>query len=159
MKSDEKCLALDLGGTKLLVGIVSGAGEILASRGYPSPLAGGANQRDAAAGMLSSLDDFLASHSLEGVTCAGAGVVGRVDNARGLWLEIEPQRSETIELARLLGKRCGLPCRVDNDVRCALRAERLFGRGRGLDDFIYVNIGTGIAAGIVTGGRMVKVST
>ncbi|MBO4884474.1 MAG: ROK family protein [Clostridia bacterium] len=156
MKPDEKCLALDLGGTKLLVGIVSGAGEIMASRGYPSPLAGGADQRDVAAGMLASLDDFLASHPLEGVTCMGAGVVGRVDNARGLWLEIDPRRCATVELARLLGERCGLPCRVDNDVRCALRAERLFGRGRGLDDFIYVNIGTGIAAGIVTGGHMVK---
>ena len=156
MNANDKCLAMDLGGTKLLIGIVNGAGEILACRRYPSPLASGAGQVEIAAHMLACLEDFRAATPLEGVARMGAGVVGRVDDRRGLWLEIEPGRCETVELARLLGERAGLPCRVDNDVRCALRAERALGGGRGLRDFIYVNIGTGIAAGIVTGGQVVK---
>lgn len=156
MNANERCLALDLGGTKLLIGIVNGAGEILASHRYPSPLAGGAKQPEIAAYMLACVDDFRGAFPLEGVTRMGAGVVGRVDDGRGLWLEIEPGRCETVELARLLGERTGLPCRIDNDVRCALRAERVFGCGKGLRDFIYINIGTGIAAGVVTGGQVVK---
>ena len=53
-------------------------------------------------------------------------------------------------------RRGASPCSIDNDVRCALRAERTFGEGRGLSDFIYLNIGTGIAAALVTGGSVVK---
>ena len=156
MNEMDKCLALDLGGTKLLVGIVNGAGRVLTSRRYPSPLASGAKQPEIAAHMLACLEDFCASTTLDGVRFMGAGVVGRVDDGHGLWLEIEPGRCETVALARLLGERVGLPCRIDNDVRCALRAERVLGSGQGLDDFIYINIGTGIAAGIVTGGQVVK---
>ena len=114
----ETCIGMDLGGTKLLIGIVNGAGENLASRRYPSPLAGGAKQPEIAAYMLACVDDFRGAFPLEGVTHMGAGVVGRVDDGRGLWLEIEPGRCETVELARLLGERTGLPCRIDNAARC-----------------------------------------
>ena len=153
---DEKCLALDLGGTKLLIGIVDRTGRIVFSRRYTSPLAGGQTQPEIAEYMLSCLDDFSSTAPMEGVTCLGAGVVGRVDDENGLWLEIEPSRCETVGLARMLSEKAGLPAYIDNDVRCALRAERVLGAGRGLDDFIYMNIGTGIAAAFVTGGKVIK---
>ena len=155
MASQNKCIALDLGGTKLLIGIVTDTGEILESRSYPSPLAGGGQQTEIAAYMRSCLRDFLSCHPACGASCIGAGVVGRVDGKRGLWLEIESGRCETVELARFLEDACGLPCRVDNDVRCALRAEQVLGHGKGLDDFIYINIGTGIASAMVSGGRVI----
>ena len=153
---NEKCLALDLGGTKLLVGIVGQDGDILFSKRYPSPLAQGKTQSETAAFMLACAKDFLSVAPTENVTCAGAGVVGRVDDQNGLWLEIEPGRCETVALAAEFSQQLGLPCSIDNDVRCALRAERTFGEGRGLSDFIYLNIGTGIAAALVTGGAVVK---
>ena len=131
MASQNKCIALDLGGTKLLIGIVTDAGEILESRSYPSPLAGGGQQTEIAAYMRSCLRDFLPGHPACGASCIGAGVVGRVDGKRGLWLEIEPGRCETVELARFLG------------------------HGKGLDDLIYINIGTGIASAMVSGGRVI----
>ncbi len=152
----EKCLALDLGGTKLLAGIVDRSGRILFSRRYPSPLPSGKTQREIADYMLECLDDFMPQAPMEDVTCLGAGVVGRVDDESGQWLEIEPGRCETVELTQALRKKTGLPSFIDNDVRCALRAERELGAGRGLNDIIYMNIGTGIAAAFVTGGRVIK---
>ena len=152
----DKCLALDLGGTKLLIGVVDKSGQILFSRRYPSPLPGGRTQREIAEYMLECLDDFMPRVPMEGVSCVGAGVVGRVDDESGIWLEIEPGRCETVELARILSRKTGLPSFIDNDVRCALRAERALGAGRGLNDLIYMNIGTGIAAAFVTGGKVIK---
>ena len=152
----DKCLALDLGGTKLLIGIVDRNGQILFSRRYPSPLPDGQTQNEIAEYMLECLGDFMPQSPMEGVSCAGAGIVGRVDDESGLWLEIEPGRCETVELARILRQITGLPSFIDNDVRCALRAERALGAGRGSDDLIYMNIGTGIAAAFVTGGKVIK---
>lgn len=152
----ERCLALDLGGTKLLAGIVDRSGRILFRHRYQSPLPSGKTQHEIADYMLECLDDFIPRAPMEGVTCVGAGVVGRVDDENGSWLEIEPGRCETVELAQILGQETGLPVFIDNDVRCALRAERELGAGRGLDDIIYMNIGTGIAAAFVTGGKVIK---
>lgn len=153
---DDKCLALDLGGTKLLIGIADREGQIIFSRRYPSMLAKGWSQREIADHMLACLDDFVPAAPMDGVTCVGAGVVGRVDDENGRWLEIEPGRCETVELAGLLSRKTQLPAFIDNDVRCALRAERALGYGKGLDDFIYINIGTGIGAALVTGGQAVR---
>ena len=150
------CIALDLGGTKLLIGIVSMNGQILYSKRYPSLLAEGKTQSEMADFMLSCLADFAIGAPMEDVSCIGAGVVGRVDDEAGLWLEIEPGRCETVALSKLLTDKTGLPCRIDNDVRCALRAERIFGAGRGLNDFVYMNIGTGIAAAFVSGGQVIR---
>ena len=150
------CMALDLGGTKLLIGIVDASGKILYSKRYPSLLAEGKTQSEMTEFMLSCLADFVSDAPMEKVECVGAGVVGRVDDETGLWLEIEPGRCETVALAKALTAQTGLPCRIDNDVRCALRAERVFGTGKGLNDFIYMNIGTGIAAAFVSGGQVIR---
>ena len=85
----------------------------------------------------------------------GLGLVGRIDARQGVWLGIDPARNEEIPVARLLGGRYGLPCFADNDVRSATKAEMLFGRGRGTRHMVYINVGTGIAAGTVSDGRLI----
>ncbi len=153
---NDTCLALDLGGTKLLIGLVTPEGRILTSRRYPSPITDTSSQREVADSVLASLRDFLAqAPEARGARCMGMGLIGRVDGDKGEWLEIDPDRCETIPLARLLGEETGLPAFIDNDVRCATRAELNLGAGRGLDHFLYVNVGTGIAAGQVVEGRII----
>ena len=87
---------------------------------------------------------------------AGVGIIGRVDSQKGIWLEIDPGRSEAVDLASVVGKKTGLLCRVDNDVKAATMAEMLWGAGCTCKDFIYLNVGTGIAAGAVSGGRIIR---
>lgn len=148
-------LALDLGGTKLLIGEVDQDGRILRSKQYPS---GPLTQREALELITVSLDDYLETIGRAGKQpiAMGLGLIGLVDAGQGNWVMIDPDRKEEIPLAKLLQERYGYPCRIENDVKAAALAEQRFGAGQGVPDFIYLNIGTGIAAGIVAGGQLLR---
>ena len=49
-----------------------------------------------------------------------------------------------------------IPCHIDNDVKSATRAERVWGFGQISKNFIYINVGTGIAVGTVINGRQIR---
>lgn len=144
-------IGVDLGGTKLLIGEMDGDGNILRTKRYPS---GPLNQREAMELIQNSLDDFLGDGPVN-AEAIGIGMVGRIDSRAGVWHEIAPDRKEQTEIAKIIRERYGLPCFVDNDVRSATKAELRFGRGSASKDLIYINIGTGIAAGFVSNGQLI----
>lgn len=144
-------IGIDLGGTKLMAGEVTQDGKILRSRSYPT---GPLTQEQALALICKALDDLLPA-SEHTVHAIGLGLVGRIDSRKGLWLEISGDRKQTLPIGELLTARYGLPAFADNDVRSALKAEMRFGKSKGIQDMIYINVGTGIAAGFVTGGHIV----
>ena len=151
----ETYLGLDLGGTKLLIGEVDRYGNILRYKHYDS---GFFNQRAAFTIIQNSLDDYIASVGWVGEKplSMGVGLIGRVDPNSGVWLQIDPHRTETIALAQELSQRYGMPCRIDNDVKSATRAERVWGVGQFSKNFVYINVGTGIAVGTVVNGRQIR---
>jgi fructokinase len=59
------------------------------------------------------------------------------------------------DVARRLGRRVTGPVGVDTDVNGAALAERRWGSGRGLDDFAYITVGTGVGVGLIVAGRTV----
>ncbi len=149
-------LALDLGGTKLLIGEVSVTGKVLNHKSYPT---GYINQHQALQVIKDSLDDYIKTTGFvnnKQPIAMGVGLVGRVDNANGLWLQIDPKRNSQLYLAKELSQLYNLPCYIDNDVKSATRAEQIWGCGQYSKDFIYINIGTGIAAGFVVNNRLIR---
>ncbi len=81
-----------------------------------------------------------------GVTDANAGVVFATSYLRG-WTNV-PLRS-------LLESALRVPAAVENDVRVAAIGENWRGAARGVNDFVFLAIGTGIAAGIFVNGQLV----
>lgn len=148
-------LGLDFGGTKLMIGEVDSQGTILRSKQYPT---GFCTQQQAYSIMCSSLDDYLADGYYEGLRpeAMGVGLIGRINSETGQWLQIDPKRDENLCLATLLSERYELPCYIDNDVKSATRAEMLWGQGKEMRHFVYINVGTGIAAGAVVDGQVVR---
>lgn len=151
----ETYLGLDLGGTKLLIGEVDKHGNILRFKKYAS---GYFNQQAASEIVKSSLDDYIRTVGwVENTPVSmGIGLIGRVDPNKGIWLQIDPNRTQPLELAKEIGEIYGINCRIDNDVKSATRAERVWGVGQFSKNFIYINIGTGIAVGTVVNGRQIR---
>lgn len=151
----ETYLGLDFGGTKLFIGEVDSDGNILSGKKYST---GYVNQQSAVDIIKSSLSDYLRT-----VGCGdrypsaiGIGLIGRVDSDSGQWLQIDGDRSQAIDLAYDITETFGLPCFLSNDVKSATTAEQCWGYGKMSDNFVYINIGTGIAAGTVIDGRLTR---
>lgn len=151
----ETYLGVDLGGTKILVGELDNRGNILKYKKYDSVVS---NQQSALDIIKESIDDYIKTIGWAGKKPAGMGVglIGRVDASQGIWLQIDPERTQTIPLARELTAAYGIPCFIDNDVKAATRAEQAFGFGQISQNFIYINVGTGIAAGFIVNGRQIR---
>lgn len=151
----ETYLGIDLGGTKLLIGELDNYGNILKCKKYDL---GYFNQQSALEIIKISLDDYIKTIGWTNNKPIGMGVglIGRVDPEQGIWLQIDPSRTHPIPLAKELFDLYGIPCHIDNDVKSATRAERHFGFGQISKNFIYINVGTGIAAGFVVNGRQIR---
>lgn len=157
MQKKKTYLGIDLGGTKLLIGEVDEEGKVLRSKRYPSLIASGASQTEVMKDVVKCIEDYLKKYMLvpgEDFEAIGMGMVGRVDPEEGLWLEIQKPRMETVRSAEILSERFHVSSGIDNDVRSGAEAERRFGKAKGCDDYIYMNIGTGIGAAFVNHGQM-----
>jgi glucokinase len=148
-------MGVDVGGTKILAGVVDENGQILYSQRYPT------NRTDQEA-VLNSIQEAVeqAMKSLpQGMApgAMGVGLVGWVDPASGTWLQsMNLNVDSPIPLADVLSSQYGIPVVLDNDVHAAALAEIVWGIGRQSENFIYLNAGTGIAAGVVCNGRLVR---
>src|SRR5512135_1055277 len=145
--------AVDVGASNVRVAIANPDGEIEARRAFPYP--GGAP--DEALAKVGRAIDELARGVWVGAKVAAIGVVlpGAVDPAAGVvstpanlpgWGDVA--------IGDLLGKPRGVPVAVENDANAAALGERWLGAARGLDDFVFIALGTGIGAGVVLGGRL-----
>ncbi|EUJ25659.1 hypothetical protein LMUR_14846 [Listeria grayi FSL F6-1183] len=154
MTTKQSILGIDIGGTKILIGEVDLAGNVLQSKSYPSDTT---SQQTVVKTLLVALQDYRDTIGFQSnnLLAAGVGVVGRVDSANGIWLEIQPGKTVPTPLADILGDFLGLPVVIENDVAAATAAEQRLGVGKETKDFIYINVGTGIAAGTVIDGKIV----
>ena len=129
---------------------VSLDGEILATDSQPfDPRADGA--LDAIAGSLAALVPKGGTAKLLGI---GLGVPGLVDGHGNVEAPIFGWHD--FPLGPTLRQRLRLPILIDNDVNTLAVAERLYGRGRGIDHFLTVTIGRGVGLGIIIGGDVYR---
>lgn len=151
------CLALDLGGTKLLIGEIDDRGQVCRSKRYSSMIARNADQKSVIDSVILSIEDYMQTVGFgsEKIGIMSMGMVGRVDNAEGVWLEIDPSRAQALPVTKILSEHFGIPCVIDNDVHCAVNAEEVLGWGKKSRNYLYINVGTGIAAGIVANGKII----
>lgn len=87
---------------------------------------------------------------------AGLSVPGLVDSERGLIRFAANLGVSDLPVADLVQGLLGAPVIVENDVRAATWGEWRWGAGEGADPFVYLNAGTGIAVGLMWGGRLLR---
>jgi glucokinase len=144
-------LGLDVGGTKIAAAVVSfPSGQVRLRREIPTRLArGGDAVLEAALALARGLAEEARALDLR-LQAVGLGLCelvspdGEIFSANCL-----PWRSaDVVQRLSVIG-----PAVIEADVRAAALAESLFGAGRGLRQFVYVTIGTGIASCLVLDGR------
>jgi glucokinase len=138
-----RALGVDVGGTDTKAALVDG-GVPVEFRTRPTPRT--------PEGIVDAIDGLAAE--LGPVQAIGLAVPGVVDEANGVAVWSENLDWTDVPFASLVRDRCRLPTVLGHDVRTGAIAESRAGAARGLDDVVYLSIGTGIAAGIVLGGRV-----
>ena len=142
-------IGIDVGGTKVLGVTIDPARpmDVRVEQRVPTP-DGGTGLVDT----LLALADELASPG----AAVGVGVPGLVDRRGTLHMGPHLRRLHDVALAELLFERSGRPTIVDNDANCHAVAEQVGGAARGYDEALVVTLGTGIGAGIITGGHLLR---
>ncbi|MBN2553223.1 MAG: ROK family transcriptional regulator [Spirochaetales bacterium] len=92
-----------------------------------------------------------------GLLGVGVGVAGLIDAGQGIVLYCPNLPGwENIPLASQLKRELSAEVLVDDAVRCITLAEKRYGRGIGLNTFLYIYIGRGVGAGIILDDRFYR---
>jgi glucokinase len=87
----------------------------------------------------------------------GVGVPGAIDPHSGVALHYEFIKGwHNIPLGARLAKKFSVPVFLEGNIRCMALAELWFGAGRGLQDFVCIGIRSGIAAGVIVNGHLLR---
>ena len=150
----EAYLGLDLGGTKVAVGLVSPDGTVLARTQAPTSELRATG--DPLAAILRLGTELLRQHPipLRGV---GVALPGPTDRAQVMQL-VAPTIPEiaSVPLGPRLREAFGCEATGDNDANAAALAEARFGAGKGAEAVVYFTVSTGIGGGIVESGRVLR---
>jgi glucokinase len=145
-------IGVDIGGTKVLAGLVDERGEVIVRARRPTPSRDPrAVERTIAEVVkeLSTSDQIGSAREICGVGIGAAGFVD-ADRAKVLFAPHLAWRNEPLRDA--VTAAVGLPVIVENDANAAAWAEWRFGAGRGETRLVCVTLGTGIGGGIVLDG-------
>lgn len=145
-----RVIGVDLGGTKILAGVVERDGTVLARAEVPTPL----DSQDA---LLAGIEAAIGRLSADGAAAVGVGIPSVVDitSGRALTANNIPLRDDAA-VAELLAARLARPVALENDANAAALAEWRLGAGRGASDLILLTLGTGVGGGAVVGGRLFR---
>lgn len=142
-------IGVDLGGTKLLAGVVDEELRVhhRAYRAAPT-----SDVLDA----LEAITRELIGASEVPVSAVGIGIPSLMDRSRGVALWTNHLDLEGVSVAALLADRLDLPVHVDNDANVAMLAEHGAGAAAGTAHAVMLTVGTGIGGAIVAGGRLLR---
>ena len=138
-------IGADLGGTKILAGVVARDGTVVRRHERPTP-------QDSQEHVLAELEAAVAELLDESVVAAGFGVPSPIDQEHGVVVRCVNLPLENAPVRERMQQRFGLPVGLDNDANAAAIGEWRAGAGRGQDDLVMLTLGTGVGGGVVSGG-------
>jgi glucokinase len=144
-------IGIDLGGTKILAGVVTREGEILRRHERLTP----ATQDE----LLVELDAAIEELRDDSVAAIGLGIPAPIDQRRGRVFQAVNTPLGDVDLRDRMRERFGIPVGLDNDANAATIGEWRAGAARGANDVVMLTLGTGCGGGLILGGRPFRGST
>ena len=142
-------IGLDVGGTKILSGLVDREGNVLEEREVPSP-------ETSEESVLAALDAAVEALLEERVAAIGYGIPANLERGTGRILNAMNLPLDDVDLVSRSRERFGLPVGVENDASAAALAEWRRGAGCGTQNLVMLTLGTGVGGGIVIDGRLFR---
>lgn len=144
-------IGIDVGGSKVLGGVVDESGKVLATARKDTPRQGGTALTQTIAEIAQEL-----MHQYT-VACVGVSAAGFVSSDRKTMLAT-PNIADWngVDLDSELSRLIGLPVIIENDANAAAWGEAKFGAGRNQDHVMMLTVGTGIGGGVVVNGALYR---
>ncbi|MDV3428944.1 MAG: ROK family protein [Bacillota bacterium] len=140
---DKNILAIDIGGSKLLVGIINKQGKVLVSRKqmFHNP-----NQNSVLQAIITQTSK-LKEEGYE-FNLIGVSIPGLADPITGVWLYACFSKISNFPLAQILSERFMCPVFIENDANICAYGEKMFGHAKNVSNFIWVTVSNGIGSGV-----------
>lgn len=148
-------IGLDIGGSKIAAGIVSGDMKLLSKKSLPFPHTG--QPLDSIDVIKTLIDGQIAENKLDikHAACIGLAVPGSIDYDRGEVIDAHNLDYHGFPLCSLVSKLYpGIPVYVENDANAAALGEYYCGAFRGCASGLLITIGTGIGGGLMLDGKI-----
>jgi len=146
----KRVIGVDLGGTKILAGIVGRDGQVEQRREHPTPVT---SQDDLLAGLDAAVEELLDDR----VVALGFGIPSPIDQRTGRAQQaVNIPLDATVDFRDRMAKRFGLPVGIENDANAAAYAEFHFGAARDVQTMVMLTLGSGCGGGAVIEGELYR---
>jgi glucokinase len=146
----KRVIGVDLGGTKILAGIVDRDGSVERRRENPTPV----GSEDA---LLAGLDEAVQELLDEDIAAIGFGLPSPIDQQTGRAQQaVNIPLDAGVPFRDRMKEKFGLPVAIENDANAATYAEFHFGAGREVRTMVMLTLGTGCGGGVVFDGRLYR---
>ncbi len=139
-------IGVDLGGTKILAGVVARDGSVVRRHERATP-------QDSQEHVVAELEAAVAELLDGSVAALGFGVPSPIDQERGVVVHCVNLPLENAPLRERMRERFAIPVGLDNDANAAAVGEWRAGAGRGVDDLVMLTLGTGVGGGVISAGK------
>jgi glucokinase len=150
--SGDRVIGVDLGGTKILAGVVERDGSVGETVEHPTATS---SQEALFDGLVAAVQEL----PRDGVVAVGFGIPSRIDQRNGIAMGAVNIPLHNAPFRDEMSRRLGLPVGIENDGTCAAYAEYVLGRGRGTSQFMMLTLGTGVGGGFVVDGKLFRAWT
>jgi glucokinase len=145
-----RVIGVDLGGTKILAGVVDDRGQVERRREYPTPTA---SQDELLAGLDAAIEELLT----DDIAALGFGLPSPIDQKAGRALQaVNIPLDESVDFRGRMRERFDLPVGIENDANAAAYAEFRFGAARDVETMVMLTLGTGCGGGAVADGKLFR---
>jgi glucokinase len=145
----KRVIGVDLGGTKILAGVVDRNGHVERRREHSTPTA---TQEELLAGLDSAVEELMSDE----IGALGFGLPSPIDQRTGRAMQAVNIPLGDIDFRLRMAERFGLPVGIENDANAATYAEFHFGAGRDVANMVMLTLGTGCGGGAVIDGRLFR---
>jgi glucokinase len=142
-------IGVDVGGTKLLAGVVDREGAVARRHEVPTVT-------ESQEALLAVLDELVGSLLGDDVGALGFGLPSTIDQRTGRAVSSVNIPLADVDFRERMRQRFRLPVGIDNDANAATLAEWRIGAARGADHVIMLTLGTGVGGGLVLDGRLYR---